>query len=323
MMSVDKNPRAVYEAVQAGLPVFVASEAQCATDLMKQPFAVETSIIAALSDTRQFNQDMRSFVGMIGRDWSWDMATWARAEMTDESVYQGLCQRMGVCQDGKKVYDPWFGPDHDKQKPIKALRKPPSRATLMHRPVTQYLPPDSKYPLPVIHTVDTEKAQARQRDRKRAAERKRVVEKVQFSGGDEDEDEDEPQARDPTADDNMVDRLDSEEQDASSSQMGLADEDYSSSDEEGAGLATPRRMLREPALSDSATQWMTEEFAMDVIDPNLMPIELSFYEEDYDLDLFDDYLGEEEMLPHEMEYCDTEELLPDEEGTDGNNALAA
>lgn len=55
---------------------------------MKQPFAVETSIIAALSDTRQFNQDMRSFVGMIGRDWSWDMATWARAEMTDESVYQ-------------------------------------------------------------------------------------------------------------------------------------------------------------------------------------------------------------------------------------------
>lgn len=41
--------------------------------------------------------------------------------------------------------------------------------------------------------------------------------------------------------------------------MGLADEDYSSSDEEGAGLATPRRMLREPALSDSATQWMTEE----------------------------------------------------------------
>lgn len=102
--------------------------------------------------------------------------------------------------------------DHDKQKPIKALRKPPSRATLMHRPVTQYLPPDSKYPLPVIHTVDTEKAQARQRDRKRAAERKRVVEKVQFSGGDEDEDEDEPQARDPTAEDNMVDRLDSEEQ---------------------------------------------------------------------------------------------------------------
>lgn len=28
IMSVDKNPRAVYEAVQAGLPVFVSTEAQ-------------------------------------------------------------------------------------------------------------------------------------------------------------------------------------------------------------------------------------------------------------------------------------------------------
>jgi hypothetical protein len=110
MMSIDKNPRAVYEAVQAGLPVFVASEAQCATDLTSQPFVVETSIVEASRDPTQFNEDLRSYVGMIGRDWSWDLATWARVEMTDESVYTGLCQRMGVCEAGKKSYEPWFGP---------------------------------------------------------------------------------------------------------------------------------------------------------------------------------------------------------------------
>lgn len=38
-------------------------------------------------DSHRFNEDLRSYLGMIDRDWSWDMATWARAEMTDEIVY--------------------------------------------------------------------------------------------------------------------------------------------------------------------------------------------------------------------------------------------
>ena len=36
----DKNPRSVYEAVQAGLPVFINKEAQVSKDLEEQPFVV-------------------------------------------------------------------------------------------------------------------------------------------------------------------------------------------------------------------------------------------------------------------------------------------
>lgn len=43
MYAEDKNPRAVYEGVTAGMPVFVAKEAQVATELIKQPFVTVSS----------------------------------------------------------------------------------------------------------------------------------------------------------------------------------------------------------------------------------------------------------------------------------------
>lgn len=86
----------------------------------------------------------------------------------------------------------------------------------MYRPVIQSEYLHSKYHLPVIHTAEPSKVLARLRERKRAADKRRLdrtKEKVFISGDEEDEEELEDQRRrQATADGVVIDRVDSEEE---------------------------------------------------------------------------------------------------------------
>eukprot|EP00873_Tetraselmis_striata_P023773 jgi/Tetstr1/444037/TSEL_031976.t1 len=105
--SVDKNPRSVYEGVVAGLPAFVSKEAQLSSSLTSAPFVVATD---RDKSAQGFNDDLRKFMEVMQHNWTRSIVSWRKEEMSSKAVYQGLCQRMGVCAPGKFDYEPWdFG----------------------------------------------------------------------------------------------------------------------------------------------------------------------------------------------------------------------
>eukprot|EP00873_Tetraselmis_striata_P036127 jgi/Tetstr1/456391/TSEL_043125.t1 len=107
MYSMDKNPRSVYEGVQAGLPVFVSSQAKVAPTLSSEPFVFEVSRSASQAT---FDEQLAEFMAVVkSGDSSTRIQEWAHSKLTMDSVFSGLCQRMGVCKDGEEKYDPWLG----------------------------------------------------------------------------------------------------------------------------------------------------------------------------------------------------------------------
>jgi hypothetical protein len=175
-----------------------------------------------------------------------------------------------------------FPNTQDYEKPAKALRRPPSRASLMHRPVkAKCLSTDCQYPLPVIYTVEPEKTEALLRQRVRAVNKKRLKteERVAFDEDLDTDDEEEVENR-------VVDPIEGDDgQDGSdSSDAGIAgEEEYSSSSSDEGEVdnepGTARRNLLEP------------EVGFDVLSADDIGVE--FYEEYYDLELFEDYLDYE------------------------------
>jgi len=104
LLSIDKNPRAVYEAVTAGMPVFISKEAQVSPMLTRMPFAVDVSLN---STDEEMNKALQHFVAATDRSWIPEIKEWHQHELTNLAVYKGLCQRMGVCMPGRYKYDPW------------------------------------------------------------------------------------------------------------------------------------------------------------------------------------------------------------------------
>jgi len=118
--SMDKNPRSIYEGVQAGLPVFVSAEAQTATSLTAQPFVFEVSK-SGRQDT--IDERLTQYMELVrAGNWSAAIREWAQNELTMDAVYTALCQRMGVCADGGHKYDPWFGHDFKESRVVRERR---------------------------------------------------------------------------------------------------------------------------------------------------------------------------------------------------------
>eukprot|EP00873_Tetraselmis_striata_P025137 jgi/Tetstr1/445401/TSEL_033185.t1 len=90
----DKNPRAVYEAVQGGLPAFISQEAQVSPDLEAAPFIQ----VAESNSTAQFNRAFATYIRSLERPWWSTMMKWAQAHLQEEPVYTTLCERMCLCQ---------------------------------------------------------------------------------------------------------------------------------------------------------------------------------------------------------------------------------
>eukprot|EP00951_Prasinocladus_malaysianus_P008421 scaffold60980_cov39-Prasinocladus_malaysianus.AAC.1 len=100
-MSDDKNPRVVYEAITAGLPVFVSAEAQSATILHDQDWYVETSLNKTADE---MNEDLQVFMRQVWEDKTSRIRAWADDNLSSRGVYLALCQRMGLCRatDGER-----------------------------------------------------------------------------------------------------------------------------------------------------------------------------------------------------------------------------
>mmetsp|Transcript_29349 Transcript_29349/g.82772 ORF Transcript_29349/g.82772 Transcript_29349/m.82772 type:complete len:468 (+) Transcript_29349:335-1738(+) len=96
MMSDDSNPRSVYEALMAGLPVFVTDEAQVSSTLYGQPWYIRTSL---RKDSDRINRDFQKFLEVVAQgSWTQHIQAWAATELSNKVVYQRLCQRIGLCR---------------------------------------------------------------------------------------------------------------------------------------------------------------------------------------------------------------------------------
>eukprot|EP00873_Tetraselmis_striata_P035718 jgi/Tetstr1/455982/TSEL_042761.t1 len=103
MYAEDKNPRAVYEGVTAGMPVFVAREAQVATELVEQPFVTESvrrpeKGESPLSFQERFNADFADFMAQVRAEPHAQIGKWVDTSLRDETVYLNLCKRLCLCK---------------------------------------------------------------------------------------------------------------------------------------------------------------------------------------------------------------------------------
>jgi len=149
--SMDKNPRSIYEGVQAGLPVFVSAEAQVASALTAQPFVFEVSR-AASQDV--IDEQLAGYMGFVRAQNASSslIQKWAQSELSMDAVYTTLCQRMGVCAGGAEKYDPWFGHEH-KDSYVERKRR--------YRPAALLRPPGYASGRDKVLTVKAKQALAR------------------------------------------------------------------------------------------------------------------------------------------------------------------
>lgn len=103
MYAEDKNPRAVYEGVTAGMPVFVAKEAQVADELVAQPFVTESYRRLQEGEERaafkqRFDRDFSAFMEAVNQDSRSTIGKWVDTNLKDETVYLNLCKRLCLCK---------------------------------------------------------------------------------------------------------------------------------------------------------------------------------------------------------------------------------
>jgi glycosyltransferase involved in cell wall biosynthesis len=91
----DDNPRAAYEGIYAGNPLFVSQESNIALELFDHPFVVKT-----MFHKGDINVDLAIYMEMVrGADAAFHrrIASWAEDAMVGDKVYLEMCQRIGLC----------------------------------------------------------------------------------------------------------------------------------------------------------------------------------------------------------------------------------
>jgi len=92
----DNNPRAAYEGLYAGNPLFVTLNSKLPAVIYKQPFVAP---VWANATSGIFNQSFGRFMEMVKSSSTRKrISIWVDSNMRPDSVYRGLCSRIGVCQ---------------------------------------------------------------------------------------------------------------------------------------------------------------------------------------------------------------------------------
>lgn len=102
--SADANPRVVYEAILAGLPVFVTKQSNLPLKVQQQPFVYLTNQYTATNQTiLKLNEDFARFMRFVQTakedKLQRDIDEFIRTALTEEASYNGICIKMRICWD--------------------------------------------------------------------------------------------------------------------------------------------------------------------------------------------------------------------------------
>jgi len=89
----DLNPRAAYEGLYAGLPLFITTLSGVPRILLDQPF------VSPSDWNRDLNKDFASFLPLLEIDWTADVRWkhFVRDNLSRNGVYTGICRDIGLC----------------------------------------------------------------------------------------------------------------------------------------------------------------------------------------------------------------------------------
>lgn len=95
---MDDNPRAPYEGLSAGTPLFASYESLLHETVYAQPFV--TSISYQENDPAAFRSRFGQFMSHV-RDVEQlkpEMQVFIQQHLTPESIYRKICAEMGICE---------------------------------------------------------------------------------------------------------------------------------------------------------------------------------------------------------------------------------
>jgi len=130
----DNNPRAAYEGLYAGMPLFLSTKAGVPQPLLEQPFVTPVPWDSSLPD---FNAQLGRFmqrveIGMGSRKARREVVEWTLTALNPENVYWKLCQRIGLCAYRPEIQgtldDESSASTSQKPVAVSAARKPAPRA---------------------------------------------------------------------------------------------------------------------------------------------------------------------------------------------------
>lgn len=100
----DNNPRAAYEALFAGNPLFISKASKTPDSLLQLPFVQPTDM--SIEGGATMNTDFKLFMQMIEKDWGSSISRYANLNMNSLAVYSKICESIGLCtrrQNGKRI----------------------------------------------------------------------------------------------------------------------------------------------------------------------------------------------------------------------------
>eukprot|EP00951_Prasinocladus_malaysianus_P027846 scaffold251616_cov32-Prasinocladus_malaysianus.AAC.1 len=95
----DSNPRAAYEGLYAGMPLFISTTSGVPNNLLDQPFVQGVAFDSSL---RTFNRQLSRYMAMV-REAQYRgyrrriIVRYTKMALDSDSVYWGLCRRIGLC----------------------------------------------------------------------------------------------------------------------------------------------------------------------------------------------------------------------------------
>jgi len=95
----DNNPRAAYEGLYAGVPLFISTTAGVPPALLEQSFVQAVAYDAAEDE---FNRGLAAFMSLVGAheasaEARREIVRYTESALDPRNVYFELCQRMGIC----------------------------------------------------------------------------------------------------------------------------------------------------------------------------------------------------------------------------------
>ena len=97
----DNNPRAAYEGLYAGNPLFVTHNSKLPPVIYDQGFVTPVWSNATADD---FNSSFRKFMAMVRKkSIRHTIGAWVDRNMRPDTVYKELCSRIGICEEMKDV----------------------------------------------------------------------------------------------------------------------------------------------------------------------------------------------------------------------------
>mmetsp|Transcript_7510 Transcript_7510/g.21273 ORF Transcript_7510/g.21273 Transcript_7510/m.21273 type:complete len:499 (+) Transcript_7510:198-1694(+) len=95
----DANPRAAYEPILAGMPLFISRESRVPRVLLRQKFVVSTSFRRGPED---LNKDLAKFLSFLRTtdhaDLERSMDNFVQTELEEQHALTKICSKMGICE---------------------------------------------------------------------------------------------------------------------------------------------------------------------------------------------------------------------------------